>query len=80
MADYVVGQLPADTAPEILRELRAISEAIGSGKPFIRLDLLSKPPKKYGDGVVVLADGVNWNPGSGAGFYGYRAGAWRFLG
>jgi hypothetical protein len=28
----------------------------------------------------VLADGTSWNPGSGGGFYGYRAGAWRFLG
>lgn len=29
---------------------------------------------------MVLADGTNWNPGSGGGCYIYRAGAWRFLG
>lgn len=78
--DYVVGQLPAGTAPELLRELRAISEALNGTRPSLKLDLLSKPPKKYSDGTIVLADGTNWNPGSGAGYYGYRAGAWRFLG
>ena len=32
------------------------------------------------DGVIVLADGTNWNPGSGAGYYGYHNSAWTFLG
>lgn len=80
MADYVVGQLPIGTAPEILRELRAISEALNSSVPTLRLDVSYKQPKKYADGTIVLADGTNWNPGSGAGVYCYRAGAWRFLG
>lgn len=31
-------------------------------------------------GMVVLADGVSWNPGAGAGFYGYYGGAWVKLG
>ena len=37
-------------------------------------------PSKPRSGMLVLADGSDWNPGSGAGFYGYRGGAWRFLG
>jgi hypothetical protein len=32
------------------------------------------------EGMIVRADGVNWNPGSGGGFYGYHDGAWVFLG
>lgn len=44
------------------------------------LSELNKEPDKLIAGMVVLADGTNWNPGSGSGFYGYRAGAWRFLG
>ena len=78
--DYVPGQLPADTPAEILRELRAIAEAMNSSHPWVRLEMQYKPPKKFTDGTVLLADGVTWNPGSGPGYYGYRAGAWRFLG
>jgi len=39
-------------------------------------------PKKLRTGMIVLADGTNWNPGSGRGYYGYDAvtAAWRFLG
>lgn len=28
------------------------------------------------NGMIAYADGTSWNPGSGAGFYGYEAGAW----
>lgn len=31
------------------------------------------------DGMIKLADGTNWDPGQGAGFYGYRAGGWHKL-
>ncbi|MGH9425716.1 MAG: hypothetical protein ACRD2L_05340 [Terriglobia bacterium] len=46
----------------------------------VHVDKLHVAPAKPRDGMVVLADGTNWNPGSGAGFYGYRNGAWQFLG
>lgn len=32
------------------------------------------------EGMVVFADGVQWNPGGGRGFYGYHTGAWNKLG
>lgn len=55
---------------------------IGAQEPamFLSLSVLNKEPDKVFAGLVVLADGVNWNPGSGSGYYGYRAGAWQFLG
>lgn len=37
-------------------------------------------PDKPRNGQIVLADGTNWDPGSGAGFYGRSAGAWVKLG
>ena len=37
-------------------------------------------PAKPRLGDVRLADGVNWNPGSGAGFYGFYGGNWVKLG
>ncbi len=78
--NYSVGQLPPGTAPEILRELRAIAEALSSSQPFITLETQYKPPKKIVEGMMIQADGTLWNPGSGAGCYIYRSGAWRLLG
>lgn len=41
--------------------------------------LYAEPSRIY-DGLTVKADGTTWDPGSGAGCYQYRGGAWRFLG
>lgn len=62
------------------QELQRISEALERPRESISLTPLSVAPPKPRDGVIAMADGVNWNPGAGAGFYGYRAGSWRFLG
>ena len=37
-------------------------------------------PARPQEGLIVRADGTDWDPGSGAGFYGYNGGAWTFLG
>jgi hypothetical protein len=71
----------ANNIPQFLdQELRNISEAMASPVFVLALATSHKEPAKLADGYVVLADGADWNPGSGAGYYGYRAGAWRFLG
>jgi hypothetical protein len=36
-------------------------------------------PAKPREGMLVYADGTDWNPGSGAGYYVYYAGAWHPL-
>ena len=46
----------------------------------IRLVKLFAAPGKPRTGDVVLADGTTWDPGSGAGFYGYHSGGWVKLG
>jgi hypothetical protein len=46
----------------------------------ITLQQRTAAPARVRTGMIVLADGVLWNPGAGAGFYGYYAGAWAFLG
>ena len=62
-------------------ELKRVAEAMQSPNEFLILTPLSVAPKKPRDGVVAMADGVNWNPsGGGAGFYGYYAGSWKKLG
>lgn len=80
---YQPRAVPSDPAalPAFLQqELLNIARATLEGNQFLSLEMLYVAPAKPRDGMVVLADGTNWNPGSGAGFYGYRAGAWRFLG
>lgn len=64
----------------IERELRRLSGTLISGVDAVMLPELHAAPAKPRTGMVVLADGSDWNPGSGAGYYGYRSGAWQFLG
>lgn len=78
---YIPQNVPSDPAQLpgfFMAELENIARAINA--PTVKLDLLSVAPARPRDGMVAMADGTNWNPGSGAGFYGYRAGSWRFLG
>lgn len=42
----------------------------------INLRVMTAAPDDPGDGDIYYADGVGWNPGSGAGFYGYQSGAY----
>ena len=37
-------------------------------------------PAKPFHGMRVIADGTNWNPGSGRGVYWYDRSTWKFLG
>jgi len=83
MAQYEVRPLAA-TSLEALRvwvqgELLEISKAFAGVQEPI-LPTLHKPPKKFVEGMIVLADGTDWNPGGGRGFYGYSNGTWRYLG
>lgn len=80
---YVPGPEPLNTSSEGLgaylqEELRKLSVELGSVEAVI-LPTLHVEPDKPRDGMVVLADGTDFNPGSGAGFYGRSAGAWEFL-
>lgn len=78
---YLPTQVPPDAGalPQYLRnELQRVSQATAT--PYLQIDMLHKAPDKPKDGMVILADGTNFDPGSGAGYYGFRAGSWRFLG
>lgn len=58
-------------------ELIAVNFEMVSG---IQLDRLHVAPVKPRTGMIVLADGTDWNPGGGQGVYAYYAGAWNKLG
>ena len=46
----------------------------------IQLDELHVAPSKPRTGLTVLADGTDWDPGSGQGVYTYYGSAWHKLG
>ncbi len=82
MPDYAVSPPPVS-----LEELTAyVEEELNKiADEFTKIDNLTlvkqyAEPEKLFDGLVVLADGTSWDPGSGAGYYGYNDGSWTFLG
>ena len=82
MAYRVVGAPPVkdqEMADWVKRELTAIELALVDFD-FLQLKQTDVAPAKPRAGMVVFADGTNWNPGSGIGFYGYHSGAWNKLG
>lgn len=57
-------------------ELRRISNAIGVAE-FVQLTPIDVEPAKPRKGMVVWAEGGNWDPGAGQGMYVYNeSGAW----
>ena len=70
---------PEDFQKWVQQEFQKL-EAVFSSLDFFILKETNVVPAKPKTGMVVLADGTNWNPGSGAGFYGYYGGAWSKLG
>jgi len=74
---YEPGVAPASYDGEFLRrELQKIREAMAAPVPFDYLEQLHVEPAKPREGMVVLADGADWNPGYGPGFYGFTQGKW----
>lgn len=62
----------------VLDELAAV-ERDSAIQDFLRLKVRHAEPDRLFDGLVVLADGTDWNPGSGEGIYAYYNGTWNKL-
>jgi hypothetical protein len=59
---------------------KRVEEEFNFGRAVHWLQELHEAPNKLKTGMTVLADGTDWNPGSGAGVYTYYGGAWHKLG
>ena len=70
---------PADIPQYLERELTKIKTAIDM-LALGHVDKTYVAPVKPREGDIRLADGTSWNPGSGAGFYGYYGSSWVKLG
>jgi len=83
MSQYAPAMVPMDPAqiPAFLQqELYRIQKAWTEADEFRALKVLHVEPSKLFDGLEILADGTDWNPGAGAGRYFYQNNAWHFMG
>ena len=71
---------PAEIPAYLDQELSELERAQNDPRDFILLNVLHVAPAKVMAGMMVEADGTDWNPGAGAGTYVYRAGAWVKIG
>lgn len=76
----LTGKQPEDIIDWAQKLAENIVFQLNTGIPRLRLVEQHAVPSKPREGDVVFADGTDWNPGSGQGFYGYYAAAWHFLG
>jgi hypothetical protein len=53
---------------------------LNTGADDVILKPLGREPERIREGMTVLANGTDWDPGSGQGIYSYYAGAWHKLG
>lgn len=85
MPKYVLRQINADSVEELAEALREALLDMQIATEFAEdliLPYLHVAPDKTEPGMIVNADGTDWNPGSGAGTYRRNEAnsAWVFLG
>lgn len=78
---YTPSPVPHDSLTGMERylqqELQRIADHFRSfSVDGVQLAVRNVAPSKPRDGLVVFADGTNWNPGTGRGVYVYSSGAW----
>jgi hypothetical protein len=57
-------------------ELGSLAQAFNELSRVIELTPVHKAPDLIRDGMIIFADGTNFNPGAGRGTYERKAGAW----
>lgn len=74
------GELTLEQLSEyISRELGRISGEFQLAEEGGAIPIRYREPAKPREGMLAIADGTEWNPGSGKGLYEYRSGAWAKL-
>lgn len=67
----------ADLRAWAVGQLRRVADALAAPTvERLQFAILHAEPERYQDGDLVLADGTDWNPGSGGGLYLRFSGAW----
>ena len=79
---YAPGPVPSDPrllAAYLAQELERLKNELQPQKT-LQLAVSYAEPERPRDGMICLFDGVDFNPGDGPGYYGYRGGSWYLLG
>ena len=68
---------PAGLKAWLADQVRQIAnELLSPQVRALQLQIIGTEPARVRNGMIVYADGAEWNPGSGAGVYAYQSGAW----
>lgn len=59
----------------IVGQFQLIAQEFGE-TTAVELRQVGRAPDKPREGMIVSANGTDWDPGSGAGAYEYKGGAW----
>ncbi len=68
--------------PYVYQELQNIARSRTEPDAFLTLQVQHEAPRVPSDtriAMLAIADGTDWNPGSGAGLYRYQNGSWTFI-
>lgn len=71
-------RLPTGDAQDLEQTLLLLSKAVEELQKSVAM-VTNVEPLRPTEGMVRIADGTNWDPGSGAGMYLYLGGAWNKL-
>lgn len=69
--------------PYVYQELQNIARSQTDPVSFLALQVQHAAPRVPSDtqiATLAIADGTDWNPGSGAGLYRYQNNVWTFIG
>ena len=85
MSHYQPTPVPTNTPPGLkewlARQFRLIANALAAPHVnYLEMGERNEEPQRPQEGMIVFADGSNWNPGSGQGIYAYYGSAWVKLG
>lgn len=77
---YAPGPVPPTNLGAYVRqELEKLKNELQPQKT-LQLEVSYAEPTKPRAGMLAIADGTSWNPGSGAGLYRHDGSAWVFIG
>lgn len=71
---------PKELPGFLTQEFLNLQKAWAEPADLLILDVLHAPPAKTLPGMIVIADGTDWNPGAGQGVYWYNGTLWKLLG
>lgn len=66
----------SELAGSCQREFHKVALELSQPTDFLALKTVYAAPSRVFEGMIVKADGTEWNPGSGAGVYVYKSGGW----